>query len=368
MEKLLVCSAAVYDPYSISSAYLLENHLDTVLAGVKKYADMIGAKNIMYFLPEGSKSYGLDNEVFGAASPVMDNPYAIAQVLQGNLPRPMIQDDYVAVYDDQELAVITPEVAYNLAADATKFVTVNKGGTAEVKALPYGTKLSEAVDASGARAVLLGGLKGQFILPDKLADFTAGNDILSASITIYGPETCMVVAVSQLMNQTWECSCGKCVLCRDGTYQVKTIVEDMPAGKSKAGDIDLLKDVAPLIRDGAYCPYGQNWPNTLLTALDLFAAEFDAHTKKKSCPAGVCFQAGATYIILPDKCTGCMDCIDACDYTAIEGKKNFIHMIDQDMCEHCGECVSSCDEEAIVKWEGAKLPKLPKKLTRVGKF
>ena len=121
-------------------------------------------------------------------------------------------------------------------------------------------------------------------------------------------------------------------------------------------------------RDGAYCPYGQNWPNTLLTAMDLFAAEFEAHTKKKSCPAGVCFQAGATYVILPDKCTGCMDCEDACDYTAITGKKGFIHMIDQDMCEHCGECVSACDEEAIVKWEGAKLPKLPKKLTRVGKF
>ena len=184
MEKMLVCSAAVYDPYSISSAYLLENHLDTVKAGVEKYAGMIGAKSIMYFLPEGSKSFGLDNEAFGPASPVMDNPYAIAQVLKGNLPRPMIQDDYVAVYDDKEIAVITPEVAYNLAAEATKFVTVNKGGSSEVKAAAFGTKLSEIADASGAKAVLLGGLKGQFILPSKLADFETGNDIFSTSITI----------------------------------------------------------------------------------------------------------------------------------------------------------------------------------------
>ena len=368
MEKLLVCSAAVYDPYSISSAYVLKNHLDAVMAGVDKYAGMIGAKSIMYVLPEGSEDYGLENVRFCAASPVMDNPYAIVQSLQGNLPRPMIQDDYKAVYEDQEVFVITPEVAYTLSGDAKKFVTVNKGGKTEVKPLAFGTKLSEACDVTGAKAVLLGGLKGQFIHPDKLADFVAGVENISSSITVFGPETCMVVAVSQLMNQTWECSCGKCVLCRDGTYQVKTIMEDMPQGKSKAGDIDLLKDIAPLIRDGAYCPYGQNWPNTLLTAMDLFADEFEAHTKKKSCPAGVCFQAGATYVILPDKCTGCMDCEDECDYTAIIGKKGFIHMIDQDMCEHCGECVSSCDEEAIVKWEGAKLPKLPKKLTRVGKF
>ena len=54
MEKLLVCSCAANDPYSLSSAYLLDNELDTVKAGVKKYADMIGASEIMYFLVEGS--------------------------------------------------------------------------------------------------------------------------------------------------------------------------------------------------------------------------------------------------------------------------------------------------------------------------
>ena len=369
MEKLLICSCAANDPYTMSSAYLLENCLDTVKAGVEKYAGMIGASSILYFLVDGSKDYGLENVAFGQASPVMDNPYAIVQQLKGNLPRPMIQDDFVAEYDGKEVAVITPEVAYNLAApQATAFITVNKGGNAEVKAVPFGTKFDAVADAAGVKAVLVGGLKGQFITPSKLADFEAGSDIYSTSITLYGPETCMVVELSRLMTQTWTNSCNKCVLCRDGTYQVKTIMDDMPIGKSKSGDIDVLKDIAPLIKIGSYCPYGQNWPNTLLTALDLFSEEFEAHTRRKACPAGVCFQAGATYIILPDKCTGCGDCVDACDYTAIEGKKKFIHMIDQDMCEHCGECVSSCDEEAIVKWEGGKLPKLPKKLTKVGKF
>ena len=79
MEKLLVCSCAANDPYSQSSAYLLENELDAVKAGVKKYADMISASEIMYFLVEGSKSYGLEREEFGQASPVNDNPYAIVQ-------------------------------------------------------------------------------------------------------------------------------------------------------------------------------------------------------------------------------------------------------------------------------------------------
>ena len=368
MEKLLVCSCAVNDPYTISSAYLLDNELETVKAGVKKYSEMIGASGIMYFLAEGSKSYGLENEAFGKTSPVNDNPYAIVQQLKGNLPRPMIQDDYIAEYEGKEVAVITPEVAYNLAApEKKKFITVTNGESKEVKAVPYGTKLSEVTDAADAKAVLVGGLKGKFVLPSGLSEIEAGDNILSGSITVFGKGACMVCTLAELMTKTWEYSCNKCVLCRDGTYQVKNIVDDMPAGKSKGGDIELLKDIAPLIKIGSYCPYGQNWPNTLLSALELFPDEFEAHTKRKSCPSGVCFQAGATYIILPDKCTGCEDCIDACSYTAIEGKKKFIHMIDQDMCEHCGECVSSCDEEAIVKWEG-KLPKLPKKLTKVGRF
>ena len=368
MEKLLVCSCAVNDPYSGSSAYLLENHLDTVKAGVEKYAGTIGAGEVLYFLPEGSKDYGLGNVAYGQVSPVNDNPYAIVQQLVGNLPRPMIQDDFVAVYEGKEVAVITPEVAMLLGGAAnTKYITVNKDGKTEVKEVPYGTKLNEVADAADAKAVLLGGLKGKFVLPSQLGDYAAGSELLSDSITIYGKDKCMVVVTKDLMNQTWTNSCNKCVLCRDGTYQVKNIMDDMPEGKSKAGDIELLKDIAPLIAAGSYCPYGQNWPNTLISAMELFGDEFEAHTKRKSCPAGVCFQAGAIYIILPDKCTGCGECVDACNYTAIEGKAKFIHMIDQDMCEHCGDCVSSCDEEAIVTWEG-KLPKLPKKLTRVGKF
>lgn len=367
MEKLLVCSCVVGDPYTISSTYLLDNHLDKVKEGVEKYAATVGASEILYLLPEGSK-YDVANAAYGKVSPVMENPYAVAQTLEGKLPRPMIQDDFVAEYDGKEVAVITPEAAYNLVSGADcKFITINKGDAQEVKEVPYGTKLSEVVDAADAKAVLVGGIKGQFILPEKLADFEAGSDLYSNSITVYGKDSCMVVVLDKLMDQAWANTCGKCVLCREGTLQFKTILDDMPVGKSKAGDIDLIKDVAPLVRDGAYCPYGQNWPNAVLTALDLFAAEFEAHVKKKACPAGVCFQAGAIYYIKPDVCTGCTDCIDECDYTAIEGKKNFIHMIDQDMCEHCGKCVDVCEEGAIVKADG-KLPKLPKKLTRVGKF
>ena len=54
-----------------------------------------------------------------------------------------------------------------------------------------------------------------------------------------------------------------------------------------------------------------------------------------------------------------MDCID--------GKSNYIHMIDDFECTKCGKCIAVCEEKAIIQTSG-KLPKLPNRLTKVGRF
>ncbi len=234
----------------------------------------------------------------------------------------------------------------------------------EVKETSFGTKLSELADLSEAKVVLIGGLKGKLIRPEELFEYTVEE---YDSVTILPKSSCTVDFMIKHISNAWNFSCGKCVLCREGSLQYKTICEEMVAGKAKPADLELIKEIGELIKVGAYCPYGQHMPQPLIDAISLFMEEFEAHIKKKQCSAGVCYQKGAIYVILPDKCMGCTDCIDECDELAIEGKKGFIHMIDQDMCEHCGKCVDICDEEAIIQVDG-KRPKLPKKLTRVGKF
>ena len=369
MKNLLVCSCVTDDCFSQASMFLMKNKLDDVAAGVKKLAADMDA-DVLYLLPEGEKIDGLDAEVrYSQTSPTLGNPYSVAQVLTGNLPRPMIQDDYVAVYEDRAVSVVLPEEAYNAATGKNvKFVTVNCGDKAEVKEVEIGSKLSDVVSADYAKAVLVGGLKGEFVLPGKLSEKEVSKDDFTSSVTIYEEGTCMVDTAVKVADAAWQASCGKCVLCREGSLQFKTIAAEMTQGKAKMTDIDLIKEVGALIEVGAYCPYGKRMPMPLISAMNLFAGEFEEHIKKKSCSCGVCYKAEAIYLILPDKCIGCGDCVDECDEDAIEGKAKFIHMIDQDMCEQCGKCVSACDEEAIVKWEDAKLPKLPKKLTKVGKF
>ncbi len=370
MEKLFVCSCNADDRFAPVSMYLMKNHLEEVKAGMKALA---GDAKVLYLLPENEKAEGLEDEVrYAEKSPTLGNPYAVAQVLQGNIPRPMIVDDYVAVYDGKEIVVVKPEAAYQKATGKNDcFVAINKDGfegkETEIKEAAAGTKLSELVDASDAKAVLFGGLKGDFIKPQSLAEYEIAEGVTSTSVTVFGKESCIVDTTKKIMAMSFEDSCGKCVLCREGTSQFKQITEEMTTGKAKQTDLDLINDVGELIKIGAYCPFGQNMPRPLLSAIALYQDDFMEHIKKKSCSAGVCYKAEAVYVILPDVCTGCGDCIDECDEDAIIGKAKFIHMIDQDMCEQCGKCVAACDEGAIVAVEG-KLPKLPKKLTKVGKF
>lgn len=369
MKNLLVLSCLKDDNFAHISMHIMKEHLDDVKAGVEKKASELDA-DVIYLLPEGEKVEGLEGDIrFGEYSPTLGNPNAVAKVLQGQLPRPMIQDDFVAVYDEMAVNVILPEEAYLLATGKNvRFVAVTKDDKTEIKEVEIGTKASEICDATGAKAVLIGGQKGTFVKPESLANYEISADGPDYAITVYGQDTCMVDLCVQLMTQAWQSSCGKCVLCREGTLQFKTIATEMTTGKAKATDTDLIKEVGQLIELGAYCPFGRSMAKPFISAIELFPDEFDDHIKRKTCKCGKCYKAAAVYLILPDKCIGCGDCVDECDEDAIDGKPKFIHMIDQDMCEQCGKCVDACDEGAIVKWEDGKLPKLPKKLTKVGKF
>jgi len=155
-------------------------------------------------------------------------------------------------------------------------------------------------------------------------------------------------------------SCGKCTPCREGTKRMLEILTNICEGRGQEGDIELLEEMADIIKNAALCGLGQTAPNPVLSTLKHFRHEYEAHIREKRCPAGVCKEL-ITYSVDEDKCTGCTACVRACPTKAtsatdkpakgaIKGKVNpklKMHTIAQDKCIKCGACFDACKYDAI---------------------
>lgn len=234
--------------------------------------------------------------------------------------------------------------------------------------VPFGTTLREVVINIGGgvtdrrgkigpnnfKAVQIGGPSGgcltheHFDLPldyDSLRG--AGAMVGSGGLVVMNQKTCMVSVARFFMDFTQRESCGKCVLCREGTRQMLGLLDDIIEGRATAGTLDLLEKLARAVQKGSLCGLGKTAPNPVLSTLRYFRAEYDAHVHHKCCPTGQC-KALAKPSIDPAKCKGCMACAKRCPVGAITGEKKQAHVIDQTKCIVCGECATACKLDAVV--------------------
>jgi NADH-quinone oxidoreductase subunit F len=84
----------------------------------------------------------------------------------------------------------------------------------------------------------------------------------------------------------------------------------------------------------------------VLTTIQYFRPEYEAHINQKMCPAKSCREL-IEYHVIPDSCTGCTLCARVCPVDAISGAKKELHFIDSQTCTHCGACYDACKFEAI---------------------
>jgi NADH-quinone oxidoreductase subunit F len=236
-------------------------------------------------------------------------------------------------------------------------------GLAEV---PMGTPLRRIVyDIAGGmskekrfKAVQIGGPSGG-CLPESLLDipidfdslYETGSMMGSGGMIFMDEDDCAVDTARFFLDFTTRESCGKCTMCRMGTLQLLSILEDITTGKAKLEDLDLLQQLAEDVKMGSLCGLGRSAPNPILTTLRYFGEEYRAHILEKRCPALVCKDLIA-YYILPEKCDrACEHCILVCPTEAIKGGKGEIKVIHQDKCSKCGTCLEVCPPQynAVVK-------------------
>lgn len=326
---------------------LLKKEPEKIFSGIEIAGMLIGAKAKFLFLPEdemelmeqlkaGAQKHGI----------VLVNDIINVRDAEGNL--------LLHIVTARELADLvdgTYETGF--------YISVSDGN---LKKVPVDTKISDLVPLEGAKAVYLG---YQYYTLEEAFALTV-KDATNGVIRVLNEKDCIVEQTVKQLQKDRKVSCGKCVFCREGLIQLEFMQKEITAARGKINYLDLTKEIGEAMNDSTLCSVGQESAKIALGAISRFSNEFEAHIKRKKCPAGTCGAFVHIYVD-PQTCTGCADCMDVCSADCIDGKSNYIHMIDEFECRKCGKCMEVCEEDAIVMTAG-KLPKLPNRLIKVGKF
>jgi len=174
---------------------------------------------------------------------------------------------------------------------------VNKPGAFE---LPMGSTLREVIfeQAGGMqqgysfRAALPGGASTQFMdesLLDVPLEFESMKEIKhffgTGVAVVLDDKTCPVGMCHNLLAFFARESCGWCTPCREGLPWLRNVLLRLERGLGEPGDIDaLLVDQARLLGPNTYCALALGAVQPLLSAIELFRADFEAHIDLKKCP------------------------------------------------------------------------------------
>jgi len=405
--KILVCNADEGDPGAYMDRSLLEGNPHSIIEGMIIGAFATGAtEGIVYVRDEyplaikhliialrQARELGLLGEnilgtglsfsldfMRGAGAFVCGEETALIQSIEGRMGEPRQRPPYPVQggIDGKPTAINNVETWANIPvifeAGAASFKRTGTPGNSGTKIfslvgkvrntglveVPMGMSLGEVVyDIGGGppgkariKAVQTGGPSGGCI-PSEKFDLPIDYDSLTQAGTIMGSggmivmdeQTCMVDVAKYFMNFLKDESCGKCFTCRKGTQRMYEILDDICKGEGTLEHLDLLEELARVVKDTTLCGLGQTAPNPVLSTLRYFRNEYLEHIENRRCPAGVC-KSLITYFINAN-CIGCQLCVKNCPAQAISGTKKEQHSIDPGKCTKCGTCKTVCKSDAV---------------------
>ena len=405
-QKYIICNGDEGDPGAFMDRMLMESYPFRVLEGMAIAAWTVGAdKGVLYIRSEyplalermnkaiqtcklhgylGSNILGtdfcLELEIYaGAGAFVCGEETALIKSIEGKRPTPRLRPPYPTqsglngrptLVNNVETYTLVPWVLRNGAEAFAKLGTfgskgtkvfalagkIRRGGLVEV---PMGMTIRQIIEEIGGgiednhqlRAVQIGGPSGGCV-PATLADtqidyeslHTAGAIMGSGGMVVLDETDCMVDIARYFLEFTQDQSCGRCTFCRVGTKRMLEILQRLCAGEGRSDDIDKLQELGCLIQNTSICGLGKTAPNPVLSTMEYFRDEYEAHIQGV-CPARKCCQL-IRYTITDD-CIGCTICAQHCPVNAIALVPYEKHDIDQETCIRCGTCKQVCPADAV---------------------
>ena len=391
-DAVLVVNLACDDDYAQINKYIAAQYSGIIADGINSLAEAGGCREAIIYggeIDTGKIAGAVGNQtgipikvLSGPASSVLRDETALFSVIDSGVIRVnRAEQEYYGSfpsygYRGRPTLVVDGETAYQAGrlfndpdTPLTKIVSVISGGAelkTEIKEVLTGCVAAELLKGYVVNSpVLVGGVCGSFVNAETLNNTRIAFRYEYDSIRIFNDGDCVINELAGLYQKIQELSCAKCVLCREGSWQLSAIFADITAGRSNRDDIALIEDICPIINAGALCSFGKGMVMPALTAAIECREELEKHVIGRTCPAGRCHGL-IKYIVDPSLCIGCGDCVDECPEEAIEGRDGFIHIIDEKLCEKCGKCVSTCTVQAIKTDAG--VIRTPRKPVRVGRF
>ncbi|MCA9064610.1 MAG: SLBB domain-containing protein, partial [Planctomycetaceae bacterium] len=163
--------------------------------------------------------------------------------------------------------------------------------------VPMGITLRRIIEDIGGgvpqgrtfKAVQTGGPSGG-CLPEQYLDMpvdydtlrTAGSIMGSGGMIVMDETSSMVDVARYFMEFCMTESCGKCIPCRAGTFQMHGLLEKIAAGQATAADLQLLEELCDVVQATSLCGLGQTAPNPVLSTLRYFREEYEEKLQPES--------------------------------------------------------------------------------------